>query len=123
MIRGRIGSAGPVIRGSVLRDGDLRLGNKGVRDFVVDTGFTGACCIPEAWVGKLRLRFAAYEEYELAVGHTALLPVYVGWIRIGRRRTEARMIPGDCLIGLGLLQINFNRMHLDFRRKTIVMDP
>lgn len=87
-IRGLIRDQAPVIAGRVDSSGKLCLGRRGPQRFILDTGFTGAMAVPEEMLSSLDVEHIGYDTFTLATGQEVELPVFLGEVRIGRRRVH-----------------------------------
>lgn len=121
-IRGVIRDQAPVIAGRVDHSGKLCLGGRGPQRFIVDTGFTGAVAVPEEMLSLLDVEHIGYDTFTLATGRDVELPVFLGEVRIGRRRVQTWFIVGDHLIGMEFLGVAFSLFQIDFRRGTWALE-
>ena len=121
-IQGFIRDQAPVIAGRVDHSGRLCLGRRGLQSFIVDTGFTGALAAPEEMLSSLDVEHVGYDTFTLATDQEVELSVFLGEVRIGRRRVQTWFIAGDNLIGMEFLGAAFPLFEIDFRRGTCALD-
>lgn len=104
-----------------VKNGKLVFARRGEFRFVVDTGFTGDLMIPQKLVEPLDLEFLGYKTFQLAAENVIALPVYRGYVTLGKATLEVEMTPGDALIGMTLLRAIGSQLHFDFHKATIVL--
>lgn len=121
-VRGMIKDQAPVLAGWVDSKGKLCLGRRGPQSFIVDTGFTGAIAVPEEMLSSLDVEHIGYDTFMLATGQEVELPVFLGEVRIARRRVQTWFIAGEHLIGMEFLGVAFSLFQIDFRRGTWALE-
>lgn len=121
LLKGVITDKKPIVKAEINEAGALVFSDHGPFEFVIDTGFTGDVFIPEKLVGRLNLDLLSYETFELGADLLIELPVYRGVLVIGKTMVEAEMVPGDALVGMGLMQAIGSKLSLDFEKAEVVL--
>ncbi len=120
LLNGKITNREPLIAATIDKKGDLVLSSKGgEHSFVVDTGFTGDLAVPRSLLHKMKLKFLSYDKFELATKRVIDLPVFQGWVKVKNKRVKVEIIPGDELIGMGLLEAVSSKLILDWMKQEI----
>jgi predicted aspartyl protease len=114
LFKGKIKKREPIITAQIDEKGNLNLSSKGQHRFIVDTGFTGDIAVPITLLPKLNLSFASYSRFVLATKKVIRVPVFRGWVYIKGKRLKVEIVPGDELLGMGLLEKIGSKLIVDF---------
>ncbi|MGH7451665.1 MAG: hypothetical protein ACRENG_09995 [bacterium] len=85
----------------------------------MDTGFTGDVVVPDALLPKLDLKFLNFTHFILATHKEIELPVFKRWVKVRTKRVKVEIVPGDELLGMGILERIGSKRIVDFDKAEV----